>query len=359
MKTVINEYKLNTAIPKILDTYFGGMRVGVFDIETLGLDPRSTAMILSGIVEIADTHETAQGLKEGESIVRATQYFCEDPSEEAEVLEKTLEHLSAFDYIVTYNGRHFDIPFVSKRAKLHHLEGFKPNLYNLDIYLVLNGHSPFKKLLPNLKQKTVEEYFGLCESRADEISGKESIDFYYSYLNCTDMQEKAEMERQILLHNHDDIVQLFRLIPALRKCDIHKAFSKLGFPVRGIEDIPAGISWENVTVDSIKINSRNLEIAGRYGGEAVSYIGFNTWDHPYECTLKNDMTYEITCPVSGEKGSVYADLQEMQIDTESFEKLENYVNGYLILKEKDEVHYRELNALARELVFKMMSDTHL
>ena len=55
MKIVTNEYKLNTGIPKILDAYFKGMRVGVFDIETLGLDPNSTEMILAGILEIIDT----------------------------------------------------------------------------------------------------------------------------------------------------------------------------------------------------------------------------------------------------------------------------------------------------------------
>ena len=37
---------------KILQRYLGGMRLGVFDIETLGLYPKYNPMILAGIMGI-------------------------------------------------------------------------------------------------------------------------------------------------------------------------------------------------------------------------------------------------------------------------------------------------------------------
>ena len=46
---------------------------------------------------------------------------------------------------------------------------------------MLNGHSPIKRFVPNLKQKTVENYMGLWQSRDDEISGAESVELYNVY----------------------------------------------------------------------------------------------------------------------------------------------------------------------------------
>ena len=76
--------------------------------------------------------------------------------------------------------------------------------YNLDLYLVLNGHSPIKKFVPNLKQKTVENYMGLWQSRTDEISGAESVELYNTY----EKTGREDLESKILLHNSDDVIQL-------------------------------------------------------------------------------------------------------------------------------------------------------
>jgi len=346
MKIITDYKKVNIETPKILDSYFGDMKIGAFDIETLGLNPEYTELILSGFTEF-----------EPDGTIKATQYFAENPMEEYEVLEKTIEHLNTFDLVFTYNGKHFDMPFVNKRASKLGISSYKPCLYNFDIYLLINGHSPFKKLLPNLKQKTVEEFFGLGQDRTDEISGKESIDFYYTYVSCQDTVLKADMMRQILLHNHDDIIQLTSLIPIVRKCDIHKGMNKLGFVVKGKEDFSSGISWENFTIDSIKMNSKEFEVSGKYPGKAFSYHGFSTWDHPYLSEFKKDGTYIVKYPVESLKGNTYIDLSEAALDASGFIKYSNYVNGYLILKEHEEIHYLEVNMLAKAMVEKLMTDT--
>ena len=63
--------------------------------------------------------------------------------------------------------------------------------------------------------------------RADEISGAESVDLYYRFLETGD----RAVRDIILLHNKDDIMQLSRLIKILGKLDLHEIMFHTGFPV--------------------------------------------------------------------------------------------------------------------------------
>lgn len=68
------------------------------------------------------------------------QLFADKPDDEREIISRSMELLGEADFILTYNGRHFDVPFMQKRAQKHGLV-FPDNLYDLDLYLVVNGHS--------------------------------------------------------------------------------------------------------------------------------------------------------------------------------------------------------------------------
>lgn len=110
------------------------------------------------------------------------------------------------------------------RAKKYGIQ-FNPGIYNLDLFLVVQGHSGLRESLPNLKQKTLEVFMGLADSRDDEISGGDSVALYEKY-----MQTHAfALEKTILLHNHDDLLQLYKLLPVISKTDFHRAMYKLGF----------------------------------------------------------------------------------------------------------------------------------
>ena len=146
---------------RTLDFYFKGMRIGVLDIETTGLNPAVNHFILGGLYSVPEG--------------TLHQFFAETRAEEEEALSGYLDILRDLDLVITYNGRHFDLPFVEKRWRRY--SGASAALpYNLDLYLVLNGHSPIKRFVPNLKQKTVENYMGLWQSRDEEISGEESVE---------------------------------------------------------------------------------------------------------------------------------------------------------------------------------------
>ena len=189
MKHIVRDLHENIYTSPLLDFYFEDLKMGSLDIETTGLDPVRTKFILGGLYDFAA----------GEFL----QFFAESTDEEAEVLQAYMDRMSQLDVVVTYNGKHFDIPFVETRYRRlfgREYDGYMP--FNFDLYLLLNGHSPLRQFVPNLRQKTVESYMGLWDGRTDEISGADSVEMYYEYVRTRD----PELERQILLHNSDDVV---------------------------------------------------------------------------------------------------------------------------------------------------------
>lgn len=83
------------------ETYFGGLSMGVLDIETSGLSPESSQVILVGILSARR--------EDGALIMK--QFFAEDPGEEEALLKAVDRDYQNLDFLVTYNGRAFDLPF--------------------------------------------------------------------------------------------------------------------------------------------------------------------------------------------------------------------------------------------------------
>ena len=217
MKILKEEYKDEELALGFFDTYFKGMKYAIFDIETTGLSPKNCQVILSGFV-----------IPTGNGNFQMIQYFAETLSDEAEVLIATMKILENVDFIITFNGQSFDIPFVEKRVNALNINSFKKpsQVYNLDIYRLVRKFSDVKKFVPNLKQKTLENFLGLYTTRDDQIDGGKSVDQYFEYLATKD----PELERTILLHNSDDVKQLYRLCNILKKVDFHQAMANVGFP---------------------------------------------------------------------------------------------------------------------------------
>ena len=155
MKTITEHITTKPFSSAPFNQYFKDLRMGVFDIETTGLSPAGSRLILSGFL-IPD-----------EDGLLLTQFFAESLADEEEVILATLGVLDTLDVVVTYNGKSFDIPFLDVRAKrvLTHNAAYKqdrlPYPYNLDLYTVVRKFSPLRQYLPNLKQKTLEDFLGL------------------------------------------------------------------------------------------------------------------------------------------------------------------------------------------------------
>ena len=325
---------------RILDGYFAGMRLGIFDIETMGLSPDRAACVLAGLMKVAP---------DGSCVMR--QYFAESVREEKQLLTKLFTDLNGFDYILTYNGKHFDLPFITKRAQRLDLAERRLRPYNLDLYLCLNGHSEIRNLLPSLKQKSVEAYMGLAPGRGDEIDGKESIALYRAFESAFDEAEKNELRRKILLHNHDDILQLYKIFPIILQTDIHKAFSALGFPVAGQN------GWPQLNVSFCKVSGGALLISGSHSAEPFLFSSYQSAAHPYDCHFYPDGSFELALPLEQFKDNAFLNVRACFADGEPvFASYPGYTNGYLILTQDQKPNYLERNMLARFILQKLMAD---
>ncbi len=330
-KTLKTEYYSNP----ILDEYFEGRPFCTFDIETLGLDPKRSPMVLAGLMCVFP-----------DGTAEVTQFFLEAPEEEHILLDRVIGELGRYDYIVTFNGRRFDLPYVEKRYKMiyHCLPDIRP--FDLDLYLLIKGHSGLKEILPSLRQKCVEEYMGLSSSRDDLISGAESVELYYKYLTEEDETLKEEIKQKILLHNFDDVVQLYRLLPVIRQCDLHSASFSRGFPVFD----PSGSSDMLLKTDTIRLTRSSLTISGTYSGETFVYRKYSDMDSNWEAEFSRDRSFRITCPVSSRQNGIFINLLDFFSETDDFRAYRGFVNNYLILKNENECYFRDINHFARRLM---------
>ncbi len=301
-------------------------KIGVLDIETTGLSPQKSKFILGGLLIFE------------EDGISVRQYFAESPKEEPEILSEFLKDVRELDTVVTYNGKHFDINFL--KVRMAELGIFRDYTfpYNLDLYLVLNGYSSVKKFVPNLKQKTVENFMGLWESRTDEISGKESVDMYYRYVSTKD----TELRRIIMLHNSDDIMQLAQLIPVLAKCDLHKAGFNLGFPV------------ENLYLSKISFSGRELKITGRQR-TPISYSAYGLDDSPIYIDFDRlSEEFYVNIPLIKKGDLLIADTRAVDFDFSEMNIYENFERGFVLLKNGNDINYREVNHFVKLLLKRVL-----
>ena len=330
MKIFNETYKDKQLALSFFDTYFKGKKYAIFDIETTGLSPKNCQVILSGFV-----------VPNGDGTFQMIQYFAESLSEEAKVLSATAKIIDQMDFIITFNGKTFDMPFVEKRMELLNINSLKnpTDVYNLDIYKIVRQFSDIKKFVPNLKQKTLENFLGLYETRADLIDGGTSVDQYFEYLETHD----TELERTILLHNSDDVMQLNRLCNILKKVDFHRAMATCGFPC------------VKTNVHEVKLLKQTLKITGSTQlNDSVIYLD--------ELSLKVDISHgdmQINLKVNQQDGLVFVDLNGLFDNfsdnwSDIISDFENcnglYLEHFLMLKVDNEINYKAMNLLAKYLI---------
>lgn len=302
------------------DQYFGGMKWGVFDIETTGLSPSSCSCILTGLL-----------IPEGDHLT-TVQYFADSLDDEEFLLHAISEDLGKLDMVVTYNGRSFDLPFLSRRYARFCLEKV-PEPYDLDLFSVIRKHSPLRQFMPNLKQKTVENFMGLWSSRSDQISGGDSVGMYFDWLSSGD----SELKRQILLHNSDDVLQLYKLLDVLKGSDLHEAMTSLGFPITK--------SGCRLTVEDIKLAKNELTVSG-----VQDVMPFSAVDPGDETGLRYDFSaadkhFNATFRLITTRGVTFVDTHALGLGEAEFEKYPEEADGFLALKAGNDIFYGQMNEL--------------
>lgn len=357
MKRFVDEFDIDEYSSRVLDMYFGNSTICSFDIETTGLFPRNDRVMLTGLLTVKNGRGTAR------------QFFAESLSDEKAVLDATLSALKNTDVILTYNGRSFDVPFTETRAAHYGINAVMP--YDLDLFTVVSGYSEIKKFTGSLSQKSIERFMGLTTSRNDRIDGRESIRLYEQYLAAP----SYALEKTIMLHNHDDICQLYRILPIIRQTEFHKAMSRLGFP--------AG----DFVITNIKITSDGLFVKAIKRHAPIDFISFPTQDAPYSIRMSS-VTGETELDIPGEAvgeggvvidatrilrslakdsaasgaardaassaddnaassvvsdGASGADMSEIDAVLEELKRYPSFASGYLILKNNNLINYMETN----------------
>lgn len=345
MKVFTRDYRIPHFKSSAFSRYFGGSRPCVFDIEATGLDPQRCKLVMTAMLV-----ETPEG-------VRITQFLAENHYEEERVLAATMEFLKdeGIDFIITYNGARYDVPFVNTRLEKL-IMPYNLNLYDLDLYRFIKKETILPKLMKSLSQGMVEEFFGFRNDRKDTITGRESVALFDKYALTGD----SITEKIILTHNREDVLQLYKILCALsadgwmaklkRSC-FDEAISDYGMPV-------ADKDGNIVMTASCRINGAVLEITGSQLVDPISAAKFRDADRDFDADFRSTTrTYAINVYLNEYEGNLFVNPERLELDSEEITAItasENYVNGFLIVRERNEhgelcSHLGDINALARAL----------
>jgi uncharacterized protein YprB with RNaseH-like and TPR domain len=315
----------------IFRLYFEGLNLGVIDIETTGLNPDYSRFILGGLV-VPDP----RGKK-------AFQIMAESKEEEASLLSAYLSELSDLDVLVSYNGDHFDLPFLNRRMLRNHISGDSlPVFLSLDLYRILDKYSNFRRLLPNLKQKTVETFLGLWSDRSDEISGAESVELYLQFLKTGD----PAVRDIILLHDKDDILQLSRMLKVFEKLDLHKIMFHTGFIVSN--------QGKKAYIRSILLRKDSILVTGVHKNISMDYRSYQNSHEADFSGMHREFTLRI--PWKNKLNSSFIDLEEFVFDCSELEKYPGFESSYLLIRTDDEINYAEVNHLIKLLLKEILKE---
>ena len=356
MKVFTRDYRINHYDSPLWGEYFGGMKSCVLDIEATGLDPSRCKVILMGL------------LTETESGLRVTQFLAENHYEEHKVLQATLDFLrdEGIDYIITFNGLRYDVPFINTRISNNFLENPDAqddgplydnhfHIYDFDLYRFLRKCSSLPDRLDSLSQASVESYFGIAGDRQDTITGRESIAMFDEYA----LSGNSTIEKIILTHNREDVLQLYKLLliagrqdfaEILRPSDqaadsdmnppaaaFHSAVAKYGFPV---------LNGRFTARTSLRKNV--LCICGDQNFKPIAAAYFPDADCSVTANFSaTTASYEILVPYKSHDGTGYVDLRGAGFGREEIRALESdpdCVNDYLILNS------RTINLLASAIL---------
>ena len=233
MKKFTRSYNTYIYSGQIFDLYHGGLKPCIFDIETTGLSAqRGNKIILTACLIPNSTGVTI------------TQFLAENPYEEDRVIMATMDFLKdeSIDYLITYNGASFDIPFMKQRLATKNLP-YVLNMYEFDLYNFIRSNTGLKSQIGSLSQKNVEQHFGISSNRKDVISGRESVKLFAEYA----INQDSVIEKIILTHNREDVLQLCHLFNIIGRNNFGAVLGEGDNGCDGFNG--AGIHDANVTSD--------------------------------------------------------------------------------------------------------------
>ena len=379
MKKFTRSYNTYIYSGQIFDLYHGGLKPCIFDIETTGLSAqRGNKIILTACLI-----PNSKG-------VTITQFLAENPYEEDRVIMATMNFLKdeSVDYLITYNGASFDIPFMKQRLATKNLP-YVLNMYEFDLYNFIRSNTGLKSQIGSLSQKNVEQHFGISSNRKDVISGRESVKLFAEYA----INQDSVIEKIILTHNREDVLQLCHLINIIGRNNFGAVLGKGdngcgGFNGAGIHDVNMAPIVSNYRLDAalaqtgaglpsaggeltarprlaagcLTVAGRQLRAPHKLSDNTDFAINANFFPETASSIsaefIKENCSYQIRVPLEKHENSQFLDIKKMLLDAESsgdntqikcahlLKDSDNLINDYLLLVNEGSELNREINLLS-------------
>lgn len=379
MKKFTRSYNTYIYSGQIFDLYHGGLKPCIFDIETTGLSAqRGNKIILTACLIPNSTGVTI------------TQFLAENPYEEDRVIMATMDFLKdeSIDYLITYNGASFDIPFMKQRLATKNLP-YVLNMYEFDLYNFIRSNTGLKSQIGLLSQKNVEQHFGISSNRKDVISGRESVKLFAEYA----INQDSVIEKIILTHNREDVLQLCHLFNIIGRNNFGAVLGEGdngcdGFNGAGIHDVNMAPIVSNHRLDAalaqtgaglpsaggeltarprlaagcLTVAGRQLRAPHKLSDNTDFAINANFFPETASSIsaefIKENCSYQIRVPLEKHENSQFLDIKKMLLDAESsgdntqikcahlLKDSDNLINDYLLLVNEGSELNREINLLS-------------
>jgi uncharacterized protein YprB with RNaseH-like and TPR domain len=164
------------------------------------------------------------------------QFFMRDYSEERASLSMLKEWLESFQFLVTFNGRHYDIPLLETRFILSRIASKIKEMPNFD--LLYPSRKIWKGAYENCRLVTLESRL-LGMERSDDVPSEWIPSLYFDYIQTGD----ARKIHRVFYHNQMDILSMVALAGR-----IHLIYHdpQVARPRRGVEHFALGrLFWEH------------------------------------------------------------------------------------------------------------------
>ena len=146
------------------------------------------------------------------------QFFARDYSEEMAILHLVESLTKPFQFLVTFNGKQFDLPLLQTRYRLSRMDTILPQLSHFD--LIYPSRRIWRLRLENCRLSTLERSL-LGVIRRGDVPGEEIPQVYFDYLRS----QNATLIARVFYHNAQDILSLVGLMATI--CLLyHKPFSQ-------------------------------------------------------------------------------------------------------------------------------------
>ncbi len=210
------EYKGKTVATLANDISLSG-----FDIQkAVFLDTETT-----GLAGGTGTYAFLVGLGFFESnIFKVRQYFMRDFHEEKALLFSLQSDLEKFDYVVSYNGKRFDIPLLNTRFIVNQTKFEFENLLHLD--LLYPTRRVWKRRLGSCSLSHIESSI-LNLYRKSDVPSEMVPQIYFDFIRLGETQHL----KRVFDHNVYDIISMLSLLKALCLCFDNPETEKIMDPV--------------------------------------------------------------------------------------------------------------------------------